>query len=471
VLPTAPNLKVPIAFVIRAGNNGTLFIRPSHFPDISQINDVQLTSPTTGQTLIYNASTGVWSNQTPADPSPTNELQTLSTGTNTLTLSNGGGTVTVDTDPASDVTGSGANGRFTFWTGAQTVSSDAGFTFNTANYTLTNGQTSLNTGARYVLYGATANRSFQVANNWNFGGFEITPSTAGGGTTFTTPAFTVAGATSNVGIGINTASARLHVVGSGSTSTTWTAQFHNSATGGNNALMIRDDGRIGIGSASPTAKVFIRGEDDNINTFSLIVANASGTNVYGVDNVGLVRMTNAITFSGTLGFLHRADVNGIECRPNSPTTITAGTKNTFEIRETFSPTSGTGIINTLLINPSINQTGGANGITRGINITPGLTSAANWRSIEWNNNAGFGLHGAGTATNYLNGNLGIRTTSPTDNIDINGANGYSQLRLRTAYTPTGTADANGNTGDVSWDDNYIYIKTAAGWKRSALSTF
>jgi hypothetical protein len=235
--------------------------------------------------------------------------------------------------------------------------------------------------------------------------------------------------------------------------------------------MIRDDGRIGIGSASPSAKVFIRGEDDNINTFSLIVANASGTNVYGVDNVGLVRMTNAITFSGTLGFLHRADVNGIECRPNSPTTLTTGTKNTFEIRETFSPTSGTGIINTLLINPSINQTGGANGITRGINITPGLTSAANWRSIEWNNNAGFGLHGAGTATNYLNGNLGIRTTTPTDLIDINGANGYSQLRLRTAYTPTGTADANGNTGDVSWDADYIYIKTAAGWKRSALSTF
>ena len=40
---------------------------------------------------------------TAADQSATNELQTISTGTNTLTLSNGGGTVTVDTDPTGDL--------------------------------------------------------------------------------------------------------------------------------------------------------------------------------------------------------------------------------------------------------------------------------------------------------------------------------------------------------------------------------
>lgn len=38
------------------------------------------------------------------DASVTNELQTISTGTNTLTLSNSGGTVTVDTDPTNDLT-------------------------------------------------------------------------------------------------------------------------------------------------------------------------------------------------------------------------------------------------------------------------------------------------------------------------------------------------------------------------------
>lgn len=47
--------------------------------------------------------------------------------------------------------------------------------------------------------------------------------------------------------------ARLHVVGAGATAATFTAQFHNSATGGNNALMIRDDGIVALGTNAPNA--------------------------------------------------------------------------------------------------------------------------------------------------------------------------------------------------------------------------
>lgn len=67
--------------------------------------------------------------------------------------------------------------------------------------------------------------------------------------------------------------------------------------------------------------------------------------------------------------------------------------------------------------------------------------------------------------------VGFSTPSPTAKVDITGNTGYNQLRLRTSYTPTATADANGSTGGIVWDDNYIYIKTSAGWKRAALSTF
>lgn len=70
-----------------------------------------------------------------------------------------------------------------------------------------------------------------------------------------------------------------------------------------------------------------------------------------------------------------------------------------------------------------------------------------------------------------NGFLGLLTASPSSVLDITGANGYAQLRLRTSYTPTSTADSNGSTGDVAWDDDYIYIKTSAGWKRTALTSF
>jgi hypothetical protein len=37
--------------------------------------------------------------------------------------------------------------------------------------------------------------------------------------------------------------------------------------------------------------------------------------------------------------------------------------------------------------------------------------------------------------------------------------------------PSSTADSIGSAGDIRYDDDYIYIKTSAGWKRSALSTF
>lgn len=69
------------------------------------------------------------------------------------------------------------------------------------------------------------------------------------------------------------------------------------------------------------------------------------------------------------------------------------------------------------------------------------------------------------------GNLGINTTSPTAQLDVNGSTGYNQIRMRTSFTPANSADANGNIGDVAWDDNFVYVKTSTGWKRTSLSAF
>ncbi len=62
-------------------------------------------------------------------------------------------------------------------------------------------------------------------------------------------------------------------------------------------------------------------------------------------------------------------------------------------------------------------------------------------------------------------------TGPTARLDIEESTGYNQFRMRTTYTPTGSADANGNTGDFAWDANFVYMKTASGWRRSALAAF
>ncbi len=47
-----------------------------------------------------------------------------------------------------------------------------------------------------------------------------------------------------------------------------------------------------------------------------------------------------------------------------------------------------------------------------------------------------------------------------------------KLNFSTTVTPSGSGDAQGSTGDVRYDDSFIYVKTASGgWKRAALSTF
>jgi hypothetical protein len=83
------------------------------------------------------------------------------------------------------------------------------------------------------------------------------------------------------------------------------------------------------------------------------------------------------------------------------------------------------------------------------------------------------FYAAGTALMAIqgNGNVGIATTSPTAALDINAATGYNQLRLRASFTPSGTSDSSGNVGDISWDSDYMYVKTSSGWKRAALSTW
>jgi len=48
----------------------------------------------------------------------------------------------------------------------------------------------------------------------------------------------------------------------------------------------------------------------------------------------------------------------------------------------FAPTSGNATFNQLTLGGVINQTGGANGITRGLYIVPTITAAADWRAIE-----------------------------------------------------------------------------------------
>lgn len=93
--------------------------------------------------------------------------------------------------------------------------------------------------------------------------------------------------------------------------------------------------------------------------------------------------------------------------------VTSGNVDGTQFTFAFNPTSGTATMNVANINPTINQTGGASGITRGLYINPTLTAAAAWRAIEIV--AGKIISAAGTATTAsLNIPTGVAPTTPVE---------------------------------------------------------
>ena len=333
--------------------------------ELNELHDVFTPNPINNQVLTWDNIDKRWEAATVADSSPTNELQTLSTGTNTLTLSNGGGTVTVDTDPANDVTGSGAAGQVSFWTGAQTQTGDNNLRW---------------------LSGSKSLRLNSQADT-------------------------------------TTVSLFIGPENSSSTGSIWIRS--------QNPNIVQEAERASGGVAYSISSGFIKNTTSNLRTKS--------------HEIGINGNAQTVPTSPTVSYMYFG-CNSDVSFSNNAFRILNNKRASFE--------------NTL----TIGSTATSSSIALKVN---GLTTSTSGWTAQFHNSTG--------SNNALmirdDGNIGIRTNAPTDLIDINGANGYSQLRLRTTYTPTGTADANGNTGDVSWDDSYIYIKTSAGWKRSALSTF
>ncbi|MFN9114744.1 MAG: beta strand repeat-containing protein [Bacteroidota bacterium] len=361
VRPTAPKHGVMIGFCVRKhATQGAIFVQVQNGYELNELHDVFVPNPINNQILTWDNIDKRWEAKTVADSSATNELQTLSvaantatlssgggsvtiagagintvgtagttitvtgtevdgsvsnelqtlsTGTNTLTLSNGGGTVTVDTDPASDVIGSGASGQVSFWTGTQTQAGDNAFVWDNTNKRLGVGASVANTGT-----------------------------------------FNVRGATTST--------------------STWTAQFHNSA-GNNNALMVRDDGNVGIGTNAPGTRLAVDGTvgfENSSTSFDGGILSAdlsstgSGTNWTGTSfSSGYTHTVGSTApligvFAPTIGFVYQVQY-----------TVTGRTAGSFTF--TFGGYTS-GAISTNVTDVNVSETASTNGV---LTITPTST--------------------------------------------------------------------------------------------------
>jgi len=94
---------------------------------------------------------------------------------------------------------------------------------------------------------------------------------------------------------------------------------------------------------------------------------------------------------------------------------------------TFSPSSGSATNTNLYLRSFINQTGGANGITRGLYIDPAISAAADWRAIEVSQGICI-LAPATTASATLRIPSGTAPTSPTNgDIWFDGTNLFMRI--------------------------------------------
>lgn len=163
---------------------------------------------------------------------------------------------------------------------------------------------------------------------------------------------------------------------------------------------------IGSNTVVPTARLQVRGDATNP---IVRVENSAGVEFFNISNSGVFNFSatsgamsitpgTSITVSLPTFF---ASVGGIAFNFSTPALSGAGTINKLISSQTYTLTgasatnvnefkwttiynlsANTGVINIIDLSHTINQTSGANGITRGLYVNPTLTAAADFRAVE-----------------------------------------------------------------------------------------
>ena len=208
------------------------------------------------------------------------------------------------------------------------------------------------------------------------------------------------GATTDLDLGTHSLTSPLLIGGSSTTQDlTFKTTTGIGATGadmhflvGNNgateAMTILGTGLVGIGTAAPSYPLDVvtgtSWTDGGIRTKYALRFGTNTTQAPVIFPFLAAAYTGPDPTGKGLGFfsysITAGDI-GVGFSGDNLTNTTGNYTNTIFAR-TFAPTSGTGTYTNLNIGGTINQTGGANGITRGLYISSNLTAAADYRAIE-----------------------------------------------------------------------------------------
>ncbi len=186
----------------------------------------------------------------------------------------------------------------------------------------------------------------------------------------------------------------------------------SSQDGSTNFLWSGTQLAVGSTTYATNGRVTINGTGTGNTTWGLISRNSSSTEVFKVADDGTLTVgsTNALTVTNsaitpatalTIGgasvqvtlsssqnsaasvSLNASATNGYIRMGNGNVNPTSGTKLVSSFDNTFNPTSGTATFTGIAFgSTTINQTGGASGITRLIHMNPTVTAAADLRALE-----------------------------------------------------------------------------------------
>jgi hypothetical protein len=231
------------------------------------------------------------------------------------------------------------------------------------------------------------------------------------------------------------ASTLVHIKGSGSTSATTSLLVQNST--GSSATTFKDDGSLELSNGSINAA-----------NGSISASRAFLTNI-GSSLINTTSFASSTTFP-RFGLTSDASV--------------------FLYGGGYNPTSGSGVFNVFHAQPTINQTGGANGITRGLFIDPTLTAAADFRAIEvTNGNVLIGNSASNTAKLSIKGS---GSTSATTALLVQNSLGTAVFAVRDGGADkvvvmpsaqigsleiSGTSIAAGGGATISFPSNRIFL--------------